>query len=291
MSLPVISTLPPAPARTMTNDEFIAKADAFVAALGTFQSEINTFGVAVSAVAAALGVSGADAELSALAGLTSAANKLPYFTGSGTAALADFTAFARTLVDDADAATMRTTLGLGALALLATINGGNWSGTDLAVADGGTGASSASGARSNLGLVIGTDVQAYDSDLASIAALATTTFGRSLLTQADAPAALATLGALSISSSSLGNPGYVKLSNGLHIMWGTFTASGGQSATSVSYPSGVSLTTFSVAVCSAAGTNTDAQSNFAQVNGTSTTGFTYNSNVGGVTGFYIGVGV
>lgn len=84
---------------------------------------------------------------------------------------------------------------------------------DRPVAAGGTGASTAAGARTNLGLVIGTDVQAFDAGLLSIAGLTTvadrsiyttasdtyavytlTAAGRAILDDADASAQRTTLG-------------------------------------------------------------------------------------------------
>ena len=55
------------------------------------------------------------------------------------------------------------------LTTLGTITTGTWTGTAIAVANGGTGATDAGAARTNLGLAIGTDVQAYNSTLAAVA--------------------------------------------------------------------------------------------------------------------------
>lgn len=52
-----------------------------------------------------------NAKLSAISASVWAANQLMYTTGTGTVAMTALTAFARTLLDDADAATMRATLG------------------------------------------------------------------------------------------------------------------------------------------------------------------------------------
>lgn len=75
-----------------------------------------------------------DATLTALAGVTTAANQLIYSTAADTFTTTGLTAFARTILDDIDAAATRTTLGL----------------------------------------VIGTNVQAYSANLGTIAGLAVT---------------------------------------------------------------------------------------------------------------------
>lgn len=122
-----------------------------------------------------------DAGLTSIAGLTTAADTMIYTTALDTYATTSLTAAARTVLDDASVSDMRTTLGLA----------------------------------------IGTDVEAYDAGLASIAGLTTaadkmiyttaldtyavtdlTSFARTILDDSDAATVLATLGARTILTSN-----------------------------------------------------------------------------------------
>jgi hypothetical protein len=82
---------------------------------------------------------------------------------------AGVSAFGASLIDDADAAAGRLTLGLGTVSTLNTINNGNWSGAALTIANGGTGSTTANAALTALG------GQPLDATLTALAAVNTAT--------------------------------------------------------------------------------------------------------------------
>lgn len=105
---------------TIESAKFNSVIDDLVVDLNTARPVVagGTGGTTAAAARTALGltigtnVQGYSVALGAVGGLTPAADRLAYFTGASTAALATLTAFARSILDDADAATARATLGV-----------------------------------------------------------------------------------------------------------------------------------------------------------------------------------
>jgi hypothetical protein len=151
----------------------------------TYTAATNKFDFGlVTGATGATGAAGADftgdAELNAISGLTSAEDKGIRFTGSGTAEVITITDAATTILDDADVAAIATTLGLGTGSspqftgvelghasdtTITRASSGDLNiegniiyragGTDVPIADGGTGAGTAADAATALGVGTG----------------------------------------------------------------------------------------------------------------------------------------
>ncbi len=160
-----------------------------------------------SAMLTTLGGQPLDTELTALAGLTSAADKGIQFTGSGTAATYDLTTAGKALLDDADATAQRTTLGLGTLATQSGTFSGTSSGTNTgdqtitltgAVTGSGTGSFATAYGDTEIssiaGLTSAADTVPYYTGSGTAALATFSTYGRSLVDDADASASRTTLG-------------------------------------------------------------------------------------------------
>jgi len=152
------------------------------------------------------------AKLAALAAQTWAADAITYQTSTSAVSTTALTAFGRSLIDDADAATARTTLGL---VIGTNVQAYNANLTTYAGIAPSANAQTLLGhtfsqMRTDLGLVIGTDVQAYDANTAKLNVAQTWTTDQTFTGLLYNRAALAAIGVL----SSTGASGYgIRFSN------------------------------------------------------------------------------
>lgn len=199
---PALSGTPTAPtALAGTNTTQIATTAFVQAAVTGFSgglAPIATSGSASDLTTGTIPSGRLPASLSTIYILTPAADRLPYYTGTGAAALATFTSFARTLVNDPDAPTARTTLGLVTVASsgLASDLSGTLNSAQLPAS-----------LSSIYTLTPAADRLPYYTS-ASVAALATfTAFGRSLIDDVDAATARGTLGLGTAATQNTGTSG------------------------------------------------------------------------------------
>lgn len=274
MAFSEIITLSDPPQRDQDEETFAPRADVFLVELQQFSEDLNTFKGELETAAALIAAAPAyaDAGLVSIAGISIGANEILYGTGTDTFATQTLTPFARTLIDDGDAATARTTLGLGTMATQAAsgiaVTGGSITGiTDLAVADGGTGASTAAGARTNLGAA----ASGANSDITSLSALTTA------LSVAQGGTGVTTLAALmsslfTITSDSNGTClAFTIGATTYKLQWGRVSATANSSGT-ITFPS--AFTTASSISVTKGGSNYGGpadQDNYADINGTPTT--------------------
>lgn len=137
------------------------------------------------------------------------------------------------------------------------------------------------------------DKMLYSTGPQAFAEAALTAFMRTLLADADAASARATIGAIGVDAMSLAIPGYIRLilptGEKPMLQWGVTTA-GANTVTTITYPT--AYTSFSVAVGSAATQDTGASDNEPGVISCATASFKiFSARDNTIPFFWIAVGV